>query len=380
MNTYIGKINLFLMLLLFTRILSASEAVVYGEYIPPKSPLVSLYKSKEKNLSIEEIKSKSKLFKTIDENTSYFGDEVTFWIKLELPKDLESGVYFTQVHPFTFNKNSLKKEQLDFNKTKYRLGHQLPFSLSFKYDAEKDDRIYFFQVEKIDVQAPFLFMQKLTIFDELQRVVEQREEYYSFTKERYEKALLSAIVIGLILMSALYSMVIYSYTRKKEFISYSLMQVAMTLFLLTAPFFHGIFSLEFLGMKELSLLVAFFATLFSKYFLETKEHLPKIDMLLNLYLVLIILDALWVKQAMLFDYKLYEVFGLLYLLTAILRIKKGFTPAWFYLLGWTGLLGAIFLGDYFHIGSYFIMFVGVAIEAIMLAWALVYKMRGLERD
>jgi hypothetical protein len=111
-------------------------------------------------------------------------------------------------------------------------------------------------------------------------------------------------------MSALYTAVIYIYRRKKEFIYYTLMQVSMTLLLLTS--FRGIFFADtYIG--ELSLLIAFFATLFTKSFLETKKYLPKMNMLLNFYLVLIIADMIWIFDPLMLKYKLYAFFGLLYL-------------------------------------------------------------------
>jgi hypothetical protein len=141
---------------------------------------------------------------------------------------------------------------------------------------------------------------------------------------------------------------------------------------LTAPvFFRGLFRVEFLSMGLLSLIVAFFATLFTQAFLETKKYLPTLHTLLNVYLVLIIADMIWIFDPIMLHYKLYEFFALLFLLTAILRIKDGFKPAWFYLFGWIGLLLTIFLMDFYHMSN-FLMYVGVFIEAIMLAWGLVF--------
>lgn len=102
------------------------------------------------------------------------------------------------------------------------------------------------------------------------------------------------------------------------------------------------------------------------------------DMILNLYLVLIVADMLWIFDPIMLKYKLYGFFGLIYLIVAVIRIKDGFKPAWFYLLGWIGLLLSIFLQDYFHFHK-FTMFTGVFVEAVMLAWGLVY-VSGFRRD
>ena len=62
---------------------------------------------------------------------------------------------------------------------------------------------------------------------------------------------------------------------------------------------------------------------------------------------------------------------LLFLVIAFMRAKDGFKPAWFYLLGWTSLLLATFLMYHFHFKD-FTMFVGAFMEAVTLAWGLVY--------
>ncbi len=279
------------------------------------------------------------------------------------------------VRPFVFDKNSFSPKQLDINISNDKLAKYLQNNqdiIKFNYQAGADERRYYFRLKSFSVPPPF--KNDLFKIEPIQPYVEasDRERTYCFYKTNFIETILSSLVIGMILMSALYTAVIYVYRRKKEFLYYTLMQISMSIFLFTAPmFFRGVFSLDFISMQQLTLIVAFFATLFTQSFLDTKKYLPKINLLLNLYLILIIADAIWIFDPILLKYKLHEFFGLLFLLSAIIRIKNGFKPAWFYLLGWLGLLLCLFLMDFYHFSN-FTMFIGVFIEAVMLAWGLVY--------
>jgi len=330
-----------------------------------------VYKTSNHSLSIEEIKKRSNLFMPIDKDERFCEKNMTYWIEFTLNKDTKSGLYHTSTYPFFFSENSFTPKQLAIKKQEeipVYYGDNKKYNIDFNYEAGKDETHYYFKLDSYVLHSPFsqgLFKieKQKKQFDE--PVYEQR---YILSKTQFMYKILSAIVIGMILMSALYTAIMYVSRRQKEFIYYTLMQVSMAFLLLTS--FRGLFfSQNYLG--ELSLVVAFFATLFTKSFLKTRQYLPKMDMLLNAYLVLIITDMVWIFEPLLMNYGLYEFFGILYLIIAIIRIKNGFKPAWFFLFGWIGLLLAIFVQDYFHFPP-FTMFVGVFIEAVMLAWGLVF--------
>ncbi len=342
-------------------------------YQTPFIKQVKMYKTAKSSLNVEEIKKHFQEFKNIDKDEKFSEKEMTYWIEIELDKTMKSGIYGGYTRPFIFDKNSFSPKQLDINIS--NMVRYLPndkYSIKFNYQAGVDERRYYFRLKSFSIPPPF--QNNLFKIEPIQPYVEasDRERTYCFYKTNFIETILSSLVIGMILMSALYTAVIYVYRRKKEFLYYTLMQISMSIFLFTAPmFFRGVFSLDFISMQQLTLIVAFFATLFTQSFLDTKKHLPKIDLLLKLYLLLIVADAIWIFDPILLKFKLYEFFGLLFLLSAIIRIKNGFKPAWFYLLGWLGLLLCLFLMDFYHFSS-FTMFVGVFIEAVMLAWGLVY--------
>jgi len=296
-----------------------------------------MYKTSKASLNVEEIKKHSQEFKHIEKDEKFAEKGVTYWIEIKLDKGMKLRVYGGYTRPFIFDKNSFSPKQLDINMTNDNMVRYVPdnkYSIKFNYQAGEDETRYYFRLKSFSVPPPF--KNDLFKIEPIQPYVEasDRETTYCFYKINFIETILSSLVIGMILMSALYTAVLYVYRRKKEFLYYTLMQISMSIFLFTAPmFFRGVFSLDFISMQQLTLIVAFFATLFTQSFLDTKKHLPKIDLLLNLYLLLIIADAIWIFDPILLKYKLYEFFGLLFLLSAVLRIKDGFKPAWFYLLG-----------------------------------------------
>ena len=342
---------------------------------------VKMFKTNKPSLTLEEVKKQAKAFKKIPKEEKFTEKGMTYWIELTLKKDMESGIYSTFTQPYIFDKISFTEEQLsikDKEKLMVNFEKDRTYGLTFNYKAGEDAQRYYLRLKSYHLRPPF--MQDFFKVEKLEQMLSQARDYstYSYNKRGLMENLLSAMVVGMILMSALYTAVMFFRQRKKgrakkSFIYYSLMQLSMVAFLLTAPnFFRGLFSTEFLPMAFLSLVVAFFATLFTQRFLETKRYLPIIHTLLNLYLVLIIADMIWIFDPILLKYKLYGLFALLFILAAILRIINGFKPAWFYLLGWIGLTVCIISMDYYHQRD-FMMFIGVFIEASLLAWGLVFS-------
>lgn len=336
---------------------------------------ISLYKSKDSSLGIDEIKKRSELFESISRNEQFADSEITYWIEMVFSDKMKSGAYYADSKPFIFDQNSFSQKQLDVNISRDENPiYTKNFSYNFNYQAGVDPTHYYFRLKEYRLPKPFRGgLYKVMNMEHIEPVSHDETIFFRYTKSNLIYTILASIVIGMILMSALYTAVIYTYRDENAFIYYSLMQVSMALFLLTPYiFFKDLFRVEFISMAQLSLIVAFFATLFTQSFLQTKEHLPRLHIVLNIYLLLMIADMIWFFDPLLMRFKLYEIFGLLFLVIAFIRAKDGFIPAWFYLVGWIGLLTAIFLQDFYHT-SEFTMYIGVFIEAVMLAWGLVYR-------
>jgi signal transduction histidine kinase len=210
------------------------------------------------------------------------------------------------------------------------------------------------------------------------------EEFYSDTQDYFYYLLLCGLILGLILMAGFYNAFMYYYNREKAFIYYAFMQLFMVLVLV---FYTGLVTDSSYTMTVynlFSLLVAFFATLFAREFFKTSLHVPKLDMLLRFYLLLLVLDMLYLiltGQSMVSILRLYSIFGFVYIVIGFYRLRQGFTPAKFFLIGWGALILSLFFIEYLG-GDFWIspLLLGSSIEAILLAIALAYKIKLIQNE
>ena len=196
--------------------------------------------------------------------------------------------------------------------------------------------------------------------------------------------LFSGIIIGLILMTIFYNLAIFYYLKNRTFLYYSIMQV----FMLPIIIFHiKIIPWNFYYYALFSILSSVFSILFARSFLETKKYLYKIDLILQFYLLLLLLDffsLILMDYSYALKYDLYSACGLLYLLMASLRIRQGFVPAWFFLIGWTAFIGSLLYVDIMKnvstSSSISLFLLGPPIEALLLSVALAYNWKLLEKE
>ena len=335
----------------------------------------SVYGSKKQHLSLDEIVSKSKLFKELKHNQYLMDKEsinLSYWIKMELSKEMKSGTYKVNLQGLTFDKYSFTKVQ-EMNSSRE--------FVEFHYDEERDKRLYYFKVDSFSVHMMGYLSQKTEELEAL-GIIKEPIPYEAPSINYYSNPkivlLFSGLGIGLIFMAGLYNLAIFYNYRRRELLYYSLLQLGMVvlLYLLINRYSNLLPSLNHFVMEMVGLFIAFFATLFTQAFLETKKHLPKMHIMLNVYLVLILVDAVWYADALLDKYHLYSVFGILFLTAGVLRILQGSKIAWFYLIGWAFLIFATFLMEYHHSSTpFYAFFLGAGMEAIMLAWGLAYKMK-----
>jgi membrane-associated HD superfamily phosphohydrolase len=348
--------------ILFIQGVLATEPIVYE--VPTYIDSVSIYKTTNKMLRISAIEKRGELFESIDEGENFSQSNMVYWIKLKLKDDLESGKYGAFLYPFTFDSNSFEEGQEQKSGENYML---------FTYDKEKDALEYYFRISSVKVEKPF----KVIFKEEMPIIPPQSIERFDFYNNPELIIIFCGFGMGLIFMAGLYNGAIFYGNRKKEFLFYALMQMGMVVMLyMLINQFHYLFPWLYDKYSLIGLFIAFFATLFSKYFLDTKENLPILNHVFNLYLVLIVIDALWLNKAFVQDYHLYSVFGILFLLASILRIVQGWRVAWFYLIGWLCLILATFLMEYFpNDVPFYTFYLGAGFEAIILAWGLAYKMK-----
>jgi len=195
---------------------------------------------------------------------------------------------------------------------------------------------------------------------------------------------LSGVVIGFIIMTIFYNLAIFFYIKERTFLYYAIMQIFMTPIV---TFHTKVIPWDNFYYPLFSIFASIFAILFARSFLKTKHYLPKIDMVLKVYLVLLTLDlmpVLFQNYSYVENYGLFGICGLLYLLMGFLRARQGFFPAWFFLIGWTAFIGSLLYVEIVKnardLDSVSIFLLGPPTEAILLSMALAYSWKLMQKE
>lgn len=323
------------------------------------------YQTSDKTLTIENIKEHDTHFKKMDENSSFTSQQ---WIKLKIQDDLESGKYIVSYGHADFDLSSFSPAQQMEKFTLYGSKR-----VSFIYEKGRDSEVYYVRLLPTEVTYPsYSFAQS-------------EEKFYEGIDSILIYLLIAGVVLGLIMMTAIYNAALYYFNREKSFLYYALMQI----FMVGVLFFHtgmpNLISPYFLSHSfvydYLSLFTAFFAVLFARSFLNTKEYLPTHDKVLLFFLAFIMIDVIYYPKAILGSFGLYSITTAYFLVVGFLRMRQGYKPARFFFIGWSALTLGILVVEYFEEYAYFdTMLLGSTIEAIMLAIALAYKIRQIQAE
>jgi len=195
---------------------------------------------------------------------------------------------------------------------------------------------------------------------------------------------LSGVVIGFIIMTIFYNLAIFFYIKERTFLYYAMMQIFMTPIV---TFHTKVIPWDNFYYALFSIFASVFSILFARSFLKTKYYLPKIDMVLKVYLLILILDLipiLFQNYSYVAKYGLFAIGGLLYLLMGFLRARQGFFPAWFFLIGWTAFIGSLLYIEIVKnardLDSVSIFLLGPPTEAILLSMALAYSWKLMQKE
>jgi signal transduction histidine kinase len=215
-------------------------------------------------------------------------------------------------------------------------------------------------------------------------------------EEQYIPLIIAGMYYGLFLIMALYTSVIFLYTRDKGYLFY-------LLFVTTFAFWQ--LSLDGIGVSYIwgdypwlvehavilgTSALAFAAILFSRNFLQTKKHIPKLDTFLRYFMYF----SFGLTLAATFGsyHTIVKIDGILSIITPIalfisgvLVLKKGYRPARLYVVGWFAfLVGCILfsLNKFNLIGGFYVMNhaqqIGSAIEMLLLSWALGERVKSIQ--
>jgi len=327
-----------------------------------------IYKTTDKEMGLDEIKDKLDNFVEIERGETFDDKTLVYWRVLKTHGLLETGEYMVRYGSADFDLVSFSKEQL-FRKNLF--GKDKVFR--FFYDKNRDESLYYFR---------FLAQNEASVNDYFS--IETVEEFYASTSDYFYYLLISGILLGLILMTALYNGAVYYYKRNRVFLYYAMMQFfIVSLLLYSTGIVEFSTKSDELKLDMLGLFYVLFGTLFTASFFDTINILSRWDKVLKFCLGFIIFDIfylLFTGFSIISIYNLYSLLGLIYLLIGYRRYKDGFKPAKFFLIGWGVLVFNVFLTEYINEHDGMFLLFGSSLEAIFLAIGLAYNIRLLDEE
>ncbi len=214
----------------------------------------------------------------------------------------------------------------------------------------------------------------------------------------FRENLIIGFYCGIIISTLLYNLFIFFPTRDKNYLIYvcylfTLCFAQITLAGWSFKFFwpHNpqINSYIVIGT---SCIAGFFATLFAKYFLDTKHNTPRLDKSLSLLLILyLVAIALSFSSYSGISYIAFNYLGLvqavLLLYTSFVIYRKGNSSALFYLIAWSLLLIGFIVYLLKNLSilpqnefTHYVLYIGSSLEAILLSFALANKINILRNE
>lgn len=181
---------------------------------------------------------------------------------------------------------------------------------------------------------------------------------------------------GILLMSIVYTLVRYIYSKEIMYISYCLMQVFSLGYI---SIYSHLFTFHFFTQEIFLLLATLSAVVFAITFHEGALF-PKIsnfkELVINTILLnVVILTAFY--HYILFEYLPYTVIYAILFLSVVFNIKEGFKPTIIYVIGWSLLCILLFVFQlkqvYIERGYIDIVLVAFAVEAVLFTISISYK-------
>ncbi len=295
------------------------------------------------------------------------------WLILELDENLTSGNYWVEHTDFAFTEHTFTTQQsLDRFSL---LGRNL---FSFDYNKTKDNRRYFLKA----IPSQSHLVAKASLYTP--------QSFSAWADNYSSKSLLYFFIFGLIFMTAIYNGALYLYNREKSFLYYMFMQIFMVGVLVYQTDIIETYVMGGVENEEIAIFFYFLLVeiaivcmlFFIRAFLETKKYLPFHDKILHYITIFAFVDLFLFFVPIMLILKIYSFLLFYVVVVAWLRLRQGYRPALFFLIGWSALMAGVFLSDFFEEQYQYIqpILIGSTIEALFLAIAISYKMREIKNE
>jgi len=388
------KIRPFLFFLFGTHFLftpaNASEPVEIKNFQIALEDFQVYYAHESKqSLSIEQAKKLN--FKPIKNRNSFAIEHKITWYKLELKNSSDVLKNF-----YLHNNLAYMSQQIDIYE--FEDDHQTD---QHNYKILNSDIAPKFNGSTLIYPISLNGQSKKTLYIKNQALIHQLLDLSLFDEHASKQALInknfySNIVIVILFSLAFYNGFLFFYSKRKEFIFYALylFNAALGLFYMYGSVFNhlNIYGKNAYWFNLTAILVTFFLALFVKSIFETQTAAKKINLLLNLLvlvsltnaLIAIVYDLTFAMQIVQYTF-FFSFFVLLY--TGVYFYKKNHPLARIFLLAYTTyiitflitvlmIIGIIPYSDFsFHSSGY-----GLVIEAFLFSYLLHFRIRLLEDE
>ncbi|QDF28013.1 sensor histidine kinase [Halarcobacter anaerophilus] len=284
-----------------------------------------------------------------------------FSIRVDLKKELKETYYFTVVSDV---------DNLIFTNAEYIKQNRI---LIIKVDSSTPKSLFFnYKYEKAKI-GEFRFS-----------IINEFEHDYLL---HYE-GILYGIAYGIIFCAFLYYLIIYFSSRKKFFLYYSIMQFFVLLSLIGFVYFSfkSYPNQDFAWAQAIEDIFEtsgfLFTLLFAKEVLQAKKIMPKMNLVINFFILLNILDILAIlifKYSILYEYMPFFIGFLIPFLAGLIAVYKGNKYAIIYTLGWFLVCLFVYLAQnhFFAISGIYVIHMIAPLESLIFSFALGLMLKNL---
>ncbi|WP_347814934.1 HAMP domain-containing sensor histidine kinase [Aliarcobacter butzleri] len=191
------------------------------------------------------------------------------------------------------------------------------------------------------------------------------------------------ITFGILIMTIVYTLIRYIYSKEIFYISYCFMQIFSLLYIVA---YSKLYQISYFVQEFSLVLASIFAVIFAVNYYEGK-FLPKVsnykELILNTFLLnVVILTAFY--HYILFEYLPYTIIYAILFISIIFNLKQGFKPTLIYVIGWSVFCIVLFIFDfknrYIGLGYFDLVLVVFALEAMLFTISIAYKYNDLKKQ
>ena len=322
-----------------------------------------IYLLKEANITVENIQKHDRDFQKLNDNhENHFIKQNIFWIKIVLSKSLRKDRYIFDLNHYEVLASTFLPKQKT-NSFAIKSNEYLAFDYH-----KQDTNIYYLKLKNQTYRDYF----ELYIFPEFQLpiIIDFNTMFLFF----------NGFILGLIMMVAIYNLALYYFNRQNSFLFYALMELSMSALIINDSHVFSVVEEAENSYLKLIYFTTIFAILFARSFLETKKYLKRVDKFIVLILILTIVDLL-LPFNIIIEHKLLTFISFFLFSLGLIKMKQGDKTAKFFVIGWFAIAFSVYTLEYAQENVFInFLYIGSAIEAIMLSFALAYKIKQIKNE